>query len=83
MEPEYKCKYCKKFCKNKNSLAQHERLCKINPNRSISKFEEEVKTKGLSEYYKVSNNLEEIENATKSITNVKVFATTFLIITPS
>ena len=53
----------------------------IKDKESISKFEEEVKTKGLSEYYKVSNNLEEIENATKSITNVKVFATTFLIIT--
>ena len=37
--------------------------------------------KGLSEYYQVSNNLETIENATKSINNVKTFATTFLIIT--
>ena len=48
---------------------------------SVEKFEAEVKEKGLSDYYKVSNNLEDIENATKSITNVKVFATTFLIIT--
>ena len=48
---------------------------------SASKFEAEVKDKGLSEYYTVSNNLSEIESATKSINNVKVFATTFLIIT--
>ena len=28
---EYKCKYCGKFCKNANSLRNHERLCKLNP----------------------------------------------------
>ena len=28
-----KCKYCKKECKNKNSLTQHEIRCKLNPNR--------------------------------------------------
>ena len=27
------CKYCNKLCKNKNSLAQHEIRCKLNPNR--------------------------------------------------
>lgn len=48
---------------------------------SVSKFESEVKDKGLGEYYTVSNNLIEIESATKSINNVKVFATTFLVIT--
>ena len=47
----------------------------------VDEFEAEVKEKGLSEYYNVSNNLETVENATKSITNVKTFATTFLIIT--
>jgi len=26
------CKYCDKLCKNNNSLRNHERLCKINPN---------------------------------------------------
>ena len=46
-------------------------------------FTREVSEKGLSEYYQVSNNLEEIENATKSVNNVKTFATTFLIITLS
>lgn len=48
---------------------------------SAAKFESEVKNKGLGEYYTVSNNLSDIENATKSINNVKIFATTFLIIT--
>lgn len=27
------CKYCKKECKNKNSLAQHEIRCKENPDK--------------------------------------------------
>ena len=47
----------------------------------VDKFSEEVKEKGLSEYYKVSNNADTVEGATKSISNVKNFATTFLIIT--
>jgi hypothetical protein len=29
------CKYCGKICKNDNSLRNHERLCKSNPNRQI------------------------------------------------
>lgn len=32
MEQEYKCRYCGKICKNTNSLRNHERLCKSNPN---------------------------------------------------
>lgn len=44
-------------------------------------FAEEVSEKGLSKYYTVTNNLDEVESATKSITNVKTFATTFLTIT--
>ena len=47
----------------------------------IDSFIEEVKQKGLNEYYTINTNLEELENATKSIENVKTFATTFLIIT--
>lgn len=31
------CKYCEKICKNDNSLRNHERLCKNNPNRQILK----------------------------------------------
>lgn len=33
------CKYCGKDCKNENSLRNHERLCKSNPERQISGFE--------------------------------------------
>ena len=32
---EFICKYCGKICKNDNSLRNHERLCKENPNRQI------------------------------------------------
>lgn len=48
---------------------------------SVEAFTEEVREKGLNEYYTINTNLEELKNATKSIENVKTFATTFLIIT--
>lgn len=48
---------------------------------SINPFETEIKEKGLNEYYMINTNLEELQNATKSIENVKTFATTFLLIT--
>ena len=47
----------------------------------VEKFSAEVKEKGLSEYYKITSNVDEIESATESVDNIKVFATTFLIIT--
>lgn len=47
----------------------------------VDSFIEEVRQKGLNEYYTINTNLEELETATKSIKNVKTFATTFLIIT--
>ena len=47
----------------------------------IEKFSEEVKEKGLSEYYTVTDNSETVQSATDSIISVKGFATTFLIIT--
>ncbi len=53
----------------------------IKDEESVNKFTDEVKSKGLNEYYTVNTNLEELQNATKSIENVKTFATTFLIIT--
>ena len=34
---EYNCQYCGKVCIGKNSLVNHERLCKNNPNRQIIK----------------------------------------------
>ena len=47
----------------------------------IDKFEEELKEKGLDENLTVQTNLDETENSTKTISNVKTFAQTFLIIT--
>lgn len=38
MEESYICKFCGKLCKNVNSLRNHERLCKLNPNRQVSNF---------------------------------------------
>lgn len=34
------CKFCGKTCKNRNSLCNHERLCKKNPNGQVSPFVE-------------------------------------------
>ena len=38
MEENYICKFCGKNCKNVNSLRNHERLCKENPNKQNSNF---------------------------------------------
>ena len=43
-----------------------------------SSRKENLKEKGLNEYYTVNTNLEEITSATESIENVKTFATTFI-----
>jgi len=40
------CKYCGKECKNNNSLHNHERLCKENPNRQFTYF-------AISDYNKI------------------------------
>lgn len=53
----------------------------IKDSDSVEAFSNEVTTKGLSEYYTVTSNVDETLNATKSIDNVKIFSTTFLIIT--
>lgn len=44
------CKYCKKECKNANSLRNHERLCKFNPDNQIAqngfgKYNSDIKNK--------------------------------------
>ena len=53
----------------------------LNGEEAIEPFETEVREKGLNEYYQINTNLDELQNATKSIENVKTFATTFLLIT--
>lgn len=47
----------------------------------IEGFEEELAEKGLSEYLQVSTNLDQVEGATSTISNVTTFVTTFLIVT--
>lgn len=47
----------------------------------IDAFTEEVKNKGLNEYLTVSTNLDEVSEATSSISSLSTYATTFLIIT--
>ena len=47
----------------------------------IEAFTNEVSEKGLNEYYEISTNADELNEATESVKNVKTFATTFLIIT--
>lgn len=48
------CKFCGKECKNNNSLRNHERLCKCNPNKQESYFAKYnlIKTKGENQYTK-------------------------------
>lgn len=53
----------------------------VKEEEAIEKFVEEVKQKGLNENYTINTNLEELQNATKSIKNVETFAITFLMIT--
>lgn len=53
----------------------------LTSSKVIDKFSAELTEKGLSEYLTVSTNLEEVENSTSTISNVRTFATTFLIIT--
>lgn len=53
----------------------------LNDKKNVEFFASEVKEKGLSAYYTVTDNLEDVNSATESIKNVKIFAVTFLIIT--
>ena len=39
----YICKFCGKLCKNPNSLRNHERLCKLNPNRDERSYQNLIK----------------------------------------
>lgn len=47
----------------------------------VEKFEQELRKKGLDEKLSVETNLNQLEESTKSISNVKTFALTFLILT--
>lgn len=47
---------------------------------TITDFETELYSKGLSEYYKVSTNLDSISNGSKAINNLSNYASSFLMI---
>lgn len=47
----------------------------------VDKFSSELTSKGLNENLTVQTNLDQVENATSTISNVKTFAVTFLIVT--
>lgn len=53
----YNCKYCCKECKNANSLRNHERLCKSNPDRQLTPYEKGIKTFELSGRVKTSRKI--------------------------
>lgn len=62
------CNYCNKLCKNKNSLSNHERLCKNNPNKQDSNFKyvKEPWNKGLTkEDPRVARYAQNISKSTK------------------
>lgn len=55
-----KCVYCDRFCKSQNSLRNHERLCKLNPDRQVlrsnfidyNKKREALGIKGTNQFVK-------------------------------
>ena len=53
----------------------------LTDSKVIDKFNDELTEKGLSENLTVQTNLDQVKNATSTISNVKSFAKTFLIIT--
>ena len=42
------CKFCGKECKNDNSLRNHQRLCKLNPERQTTCFQDKAKQKDIA-----------------------------------
>ena len=61
------CKFCKKECKNKNSLAQHELRCKYNPNRKdVDKFAIYIKNNRKG---KTKENCKEIAKQVQTMKN--------------
>ncbi len=53
----------------------------LTSSKVVNKFENELRKKGLDDNLSVQTNLDQVENATQTISNVKTFSVTFLIIT--
>lgn len=66
------CVYCKKICKNDNSLRNHQRLCKLNPNKQIIKS-------NFIEYNNKVKNGETPKSATNQHTKAKLNGTTYIV----
>jgi hypothetical protein len=49
------CKFCFKECKNLNSQKNHERLCKLNPNRQFTPFHDKEKQKEILKIKQLTN----------------------------
>jgi len=56
------CKYCSKECKNNNSLINHERLCKQNPNRQSTPFQDISKQKEIIKKRKETGRINQWSN---------------------
>lgn len=64
-----KCKFCGKLCKNNNSLRNHERLCKNNPNRQKSYFEDKKNMQKVIASRKSSGNINQWSNPDYTISD--------------
>ena len=52
----------------------------LNKNSDLSKFKKELRKKGLSNYYKITTNKEQIKESLKPIQNIAKFSLNFLIV---
>lgn len=67
----------------KNILSNNSNLSAkiyLNSSDDIEAYEKEVRSKGLSEYYKINNNLDSVLETLKPIQNISNFSKVFLII---
>lgn len=76
MHEGLECQFCGKTCKNKNSLCNHERLCKLNPNRQqgvgFTAFNEARKN-GLTQSWNKGLNAETDERVAKFSESLKSY----------
>lgn len=63
------CKFCGKECKNDNSLRNHQRLCKLNPERQSTPFQDKEKQKDISKIRKEKGLLNQWSNPNYTISD--------------
>lgn len=64
------CKFCNKECKNNNSLRNHERLCKLNPNRQLTTFEKYGSIEGFNKKGRIAWNKGLTKYTSESVANI-------------